>query len=258
MSQPEIQLCSFLTGWWGGGARPTPRSLRVSRRVCVTVHYTRTGRAFLLLNESPVESPPLLNLNVSIINSRHRKILKASLPLVCEGKHLYWIIALRLITMPAITNTHARAKKEEREGKKVTHMHTTHRGRAFVEVCCSGGKPSSLAQVATTRMTRYKEASIRFTELITIATTSDCIGNSLECDNHTISVCAQHKEVNSFGGLGAETPVCFIPHPPVLSVFFLFHNLCLRSLIELRRGQRLSCSRLGFLRRLLIPDRPAP
>lgn len=100
-----------------------------------------------------------------------------------------------------------------------------------MEVCCSSGKLSSLAQVATTWMTRYKEASIRYTELITIATTGDCIGNSLVCYNHTISVCAKHKEVNSFGGLGAETPVCLIPH--VLSVFFLLHNLCLRSLIEL-------------------------
>lgn len=61
---------------------------------------------------------PLLNLNVSIINSQHRKILKASVPLVCEGKHLYWIIALRLITMPAITKkTHTHCTEKEEEGK---------------------------------------------------------------------------------------------------------------------------------------------
>lgn len=65
-----------------------------------------------------MEMLALLNLNVSIINSQRRKILKASVPLVCEGKHLYWIIALRLIIMPAITitntytHTHALNREE--------------------------------------------------------------------------------------------------------------------------------------------------
>lgn len=97
LSKPKIRLCSFLTG---------DATLPPSDPVCVCDCPPQSGGGGLFItNRSPVEILPLLNLNISIINSQHRKILKASVPPVCEGKHLYWIIAPRLITVPALAST---------------------------------------------------------------------------------------------------------------------------------------------------------
>lgn len=167
--------------------------------LCVTVCVwlsTTHGRGLFITKENPVEMLALLNLNVSIINSQRRKILKASVPLVCEGKHLYWIIALRLIIMPAITitntYTHTRTEQRKRTKEKVTCFIYTTLGRsACVWFCCSGGKLSSLVHAATMWMTHYKEASIRYYRANHYCKTSDCIRNSLVNDNHIISLCTQ-------------------------------------------------------------------
>lgn len=142
--------------------------------------------------------PLLLNLNVSIINPQLSKILKASVPLVCKGKHLYWIIALRLITMPAITNTHRPTHTEGEESKCETlRMHNSLKVcLCQTGACCSSSKLSSLERAVTL----YKEASVRANHC---SKTSDCIGNSSVCDNHIESLCAQPQQANS--GLGEET-----------------------------------------------------
>lgn len=153
----------------------------------------------------------LLNLNVSIINSQLCKILKATVPPVYEEKHLYWIIALCLITMPAITNTHTHthrathtveSSEEKEEGKCEAHRIRSSFKLCvrYARVCCSCGKQCSLEQVVTIYICHFiREASIRDNHY---SKTNDCTRNSLVCDNH-ISLCAQPQEVNS--GLGAQT-----------------------------------------------------
>lgn len=55
-------------------------------------------KTFPITESGPSEALPLMNLNASIIKLP-QKIPKANVLLVCEGKHLYKIMAFPLITM---------------------------------------------------------------------------------------------------------------------------------------------------------------